>query len=225
MILDPDAGHHAARLPPEHSLVVSIISRAVLDLFSKVMLTSTPEEATMIKRDALRFLTASGGPWAARRRELCVEVGYCPDLVRSSVIAILNGRDLKTLDGTHDFNDIENARRLWNDQKHEAEAAQAARLAQAAIAKQRREAAQEKAAIVQTHAQKAALHDALGGGAIARVAATLFDGPLTIRQIGFALDGSISSMTIRKRLEQAESMGFVRRDGPEWILLLEKEAA
>jgi hypothetical protein len=225
VILDPNQGIHASRVPPEHRLIVSNINRAVLDLFSKVMLTSTPDEATVIKHDALRFLTATGGPWATRRRELCVEIGYCPDHVRSSIIAILNGRNLKTLDERYSFNDIENARKLWGDQKLASEAAQTARLARAATIAERREAAREKEAIAQTHAPKAALHDALGGGPVARVAATLFDRPLTIRQIGFALDGNLDTVTIRKWLLQAQDKGFVRRDGPEWTLSLPKSIA
>lgn len=227
MILDPDAGHHGSRIPPERRLIASVISRAVLDLFSKVMLTSNNDEAAVVKRDAMLFLTASGGPWAKRRRDLCVAVDMCPDKVRRNVIEVLEGRDVVLIDDRHAFNDIAAARAMWNDQARREQAAHEARVAQAEVARQRK--AHEAAMKAEREAHDternavARLHQLLGDGPVTRVCATLINGPLTIRQMGFALNGDLDSSVIRVRLLKAQKRGIVAKDGAEWRLLDLKE--
>lgn len=227
MILDPDSGHHAARVQPEHRLVAAIISRAVLDLFSKVQLTSKEDEGDVIKRDALLFLTATGGSWAARRRDLCVAVDMCPDKVRKRVIEVLEGRDVSLIDDRHAFSDLARARFLWQDESRREQDAHKARLAHAETVRLRRahEAAlqAERDAHAITHARLTRLHNVLGDGPITRVVATLLAGPLTIRQMGFALKGDFDSSVIRVRLQKAQERGIVEKDGAEWRLLDLKE--
>ncbi|MFT6605693.1 MAG: hypothetical protein ACJA2X_000869 [Halocynthiibacter sp.] len=229
MILDPTLGHHASRVPPEHRLIASVISRAVLDLFSKVSLVANDEEADTTKAESLQFLTATGGSWAQRRRELCLVVDVCPDKLRRRVIAILEGEDVALTDERHAFSDIERARALWYDQARRAADAQTARVAQAHVRSVRRRALAdieaEQAAQKDTNASKRdAIHDALGHGVIADVVVTLINGPLTIREIGFAIDGAADSETIRARLLRARDKGVVRKDGPEWHLDLNQYA-
>jgi hypothetical protein len=71
MILDPDAGHHGSRIPPEHRVITSVITRAMLDLFSKGMLTSHPDEAVVVRCDAMLFNSRNWALGATTSRAVC----------------------------------------------------------------------------------------------------------------------------------------------------------
>lgn len=72
---------------PEEALVFAILAQSVADLFGVLAANES-----LHRRDAMAFLTARNGPWALRRREECDCVGIDPDVLRSRVIAILEGK-------------------------------------------------------------------------------------------------------------------------------------
>jgi hypothetical protein len=72
---------------PEEALVFAILAQAVSDLFG-----GESANERLHRRDAMAFLTAKNGPWALRRREECDYVGIDPDVLRSRIIAILEGK-------------------------------------------------------------------------------------------------------------------------------------
>jgi len=115
MAIDPDHGIHHARTMPEELLIFSVLSRAILDLFGPVGLTSTKEEAQQAKRDSLSFLTNKSGAWAKRRNDLCDAIGFDGDDVRARVIQVLEGDStaLATYDGRRELTQVAQARKLW----------------------------------------------------------------------------------------------------------------
>ena len=128
---DPDFGQHNSRTPPEELLIFAVLSRAILDLFGPVTLTSNQAEGKKAKHDALRFLTDHSGAWAKRRTELCDAIGFDGDDVRARVIRVLEG-DTSALDvyeGRGSLNQVEVARDLWERAKAEQARANAQRIA------------------------------------------------------------------------------------------------
>jgi len=117
--VDPDHGIHHARTMPEELLIFSVLSRAILDLFGPVGLTSTNEEARQAKLDALSFLTRKSGAWAKRRSDLCDAIGFDGDNVRERVIRVLEGDStaLATYDGRRELTQVAQARELWEQEK------------------------------------------------------------------------------------------------------------
>lgn len=131
MLTDPDYGQHNSRTPPEELLIFAVLSRAILDLFGPVTLTSNQAEGKKARQDALRFLTDYSGAWAKRRTELCDAIGFDGDDVRSRVVRVLEG-DTKALDiyeGRGSLNHVEVARELWEREKAERARATAQRTA------------------------------------------------------------------------------------------------
>jgi len=119
MLTDPDFGQHNSRTPPEELLIFAVLSRAILDLFGPVTLTSNQAEGKKARHEALRFLTDQSGGWAKRRTELCDAIGFDGDDVRARVIRVLEG-DTKALDvyeGRGSLNHVEEARELWEREK------------------------------------------------------------------------------------------------------------
>jgi hypothetical protein len=104
---------------PEELLIFSVLSRAILDLFGPVGLTSTKEEAQQAKLDALSFLTKKSGAWAKRRNDLCDAIGFDGDNVRARVIQVLEGDStaLATYDGRRELTQVAQARELWEREK------------------------------------------------------------------------------------------------------------
>lgn len=119
MATDPDHGIHHSRTMPEELLVFSVLSRAILDLFGPVGLTSTKEEAEQAKRDALSFLTKKSGAWAKRRNDLCDAIGFDGDNIRARVIQVLEGDStaLATFDGRRELTQVAQARALWEQEQ------------------------------------------------------------------------------------------------------------
>ncbi len=117
--VDPDHGMHHSRTMPEELLIFSVLSRAILDLFGPVGLTSTKEEAQQAKRDALLFLTKATGAWAKRRNDLCDAIGFDGDNMRARVIQVLEGDStaLATYDGRRELTQVAQARALWELEK------------------------------------------------------------------------------------------------------------
>ncbi len=74
---------------PEQALVFAIIAQAVSDLLGG---TESNAHEGLVRRDAMAFLTARNGPWALRRQEECDYVGIDAAVLRSRVIAILEGK-------------------------------------------------------------------------------------------------------------------------------------
>ncbi len=117
--VDPDHGIHHSRTMPEELLIFSVLSRAILDLFGPVGLTSTKEEAQQAKSDALSFLTKKSGAWAKRRNDLCDAIGFDGDNVRARVIQVLEGDStaLATYDGRRELSQVAQARELWEKEQ------------------------------------------------------------------------------------------------------------
>lgn len=74
---------------PEQALVFAIIAQAVSDLLGG---TDSNAHEGLVRREAMAFLTARNGPWALRRQEECDYVGIDAAVLRSRVIAILEGK-------------------------------------------------------------------------------------------------------------------------------------
>jgi hypothetical protein len=100
---------------PEESLIHAVILRAVVDLFTLTVPGASEEARPRLRDEALHFLTARKGPWAARREELCVAVGLDPDHVRETVIDVLEGRRDLPQSGLNGraFSGLGIARKLW----------------------------------------------------------------------------------------------------------------
>ena len=201
---DPDHGVHNSRTPPEHALIIAILGRAVLDLFGACP-ASNSDEAENARHEALVFLTASSGGWANRRRELCDVVGIDGDDMRDRVVQILEGASisLAAFDARNTHTNVDKARQCWAHEKAAPTRQQAAREEQARKVKARTgaigTATPTKPQITRT-----------------TVLETLRDGPKTIREIGFALDGELETSSIRQHLEKAALQNLVDRDGPFW---------
>lgn len=98
-------------MEPETRLIHAIVQQAVLDLFA-ITPSGAAEKGTAERRDALAFLTATQGTWAQRRAELCALIDFDPDLVRTEIVAILDGAEPRIKVGRG----IDRARALWAEQ-------------------------------------------------------------------------------------------------------------
>ena len=185
---DPDYGIHNSRVPPEELLIFSILSRAILDLFGTVGLTSNVDEAKAAKHEALIFLTQETGGWEKRRRELCDAVGIDADDMRDRVIRVLEGDSLGLdhYDARHELGDVETARKQWEHEKGGADRAQHARL----IAKKRRKPKQARA--LNTINKYSEVRPIIMG---------LLDRPRSFKDLITATNGDVSDTTIRKVLQ------------------------
>lgn len=101
-------------LTPELRLVRAIIAQAVQDLFGSPFVASG-EDKTLIRRQALAFLTAPSGAHAKYRDELCELAGLDGSTLRKNTIEMLEGR--RSTDffegGKHNAETIAVARALW----------------------------------------------------------------------------------------------------------------
>ncbi|WP_159458620.1 hypothetical protein [Roseisalinus antarcticus] len=102
---------------PEQLLARAVLAQAVIDLFSVSIACSTPDEAVTARRDALAFLTDADSVWAESRRTQCLLADHDPDVIRSRVVAILNGGRLN--DDAHGYRlaGVEMARELWTKER------------------------------------------------------------------------------------------------------------
>lgn len=198
----------------EYLLICAILSRAVLDLFGPIVTVGTPDDQRNIRMEALRFLTDETGSWAARRSELCGLVDIDEAAMRKTVIRTLNGE--QTLHAYRDWiTNLDGARSLWAEHKADLAQAHSARVKAKATARARRD---ERAALMRELTAAAEKKYQLTTGAQDTLLDILRDGPRTIREIGFALDGELESTTIRKHLDILIEEGRVERDPPHYRL-------
>jgi len=186
--VDPDYGHHASRIHPEELLIISILSRAVIDLFGSVSLAPNLEEAQQAKQEALTFLTQKSGGWEKRRRELCDAVGIDSDEMRDRVVRVLEG-DLVALD-TYEtrgaLTDVENARALWEHEKGAAERAHQVRIRAKKLRPKRKLAPKRNTITKYSEVRPIILN--------------LLDQPRSFKDLITATKGDVSDSTIREVL-------------------------
>jgi len=212
-LTDPDYGLHQSRTPPEELLILSVLSRAILDLFGTVGLTANADEAASAKSDALAFLTQNTGGWAKRRKEICEAVGMDGDIVRNRVIRVLEGGSsaLDTYDGRGDLSCIDEARALW---EHEKGATERARIA--SIEARRRRATNpvrpKKPAVKRIYSAITSRAD------VEPIVYNLLTEPHTFRDLIFATDGDVSEWSIRSVLRRGVEDGKIRLEGRTYIL-------
>lgn len=128
----------------EVGLYRSVVARAILDLFGSLSIASQQDEARAARDEALNFLTADTGGWAQSRKTICGICDLEPSILRSQVIAILEGKDPPDDARESTFTKLNVARELWVQKKTEAVRAQAARERQAKIVAQRRSVFESK---------------------------------------------------------------------------------
>ncbi len=138
------AGNVKAVEVGEVGLYRSVVTRAIMDLFGSLSLTSQQDEARAARDDALSFLTAETGGWAQSRNTICETCDIEPSILRSRVVAILEGRDPPDEARQSVFTNLDAARDLWAKKKTETARAQAARERQAKIVAHRRAEPQKR---------------------------------------------------------------------------------
>lgn len=198
--VDPDHGIHPSRTMPEELLIFSVLSRAILDLFGPVGLTSTKEESQQVKSDALSFLTKSTGAWAKRRNELCDALGFDGDNVRDRVIGVLEGDStaLATYDGRRELTQVAQARELWEREKFRP--------------KRRKPMPEPKPESRPRHAitKYAEVH---------RHIIPLLTQPRTFKDLIMETNGDVSDMRIREVLRNAIAKGEVVNNDNTYLLV------
>lgn len=223
---------------PELRLVRAIIAQAVQDAFASTGSDSTHDTDAENRKAAIAFLTAPDGAHARHRNDLCELAGFDGTRLRKRVIAVLEGEDLANLfDDTRRNKDfLARARAIWAAQKTTAEAREAAhadwlarRKADAeklrADAEKRRKEAEEQAALkARTAARReAAIAGAARQDAKVKLASALLrkleDGPKTVRELFFAMDGTLGEEAIYGRLYRAQAAGLVEKVGKVWQLV------
>ena len=206
--VDPDHGIHQSRTPPEELLIFSVLSRAILDLFGPVGLTSTKGEARQAKSDALSFLTKSTGAWAKRRNDLCDAIGFDGDNVRSRVIQVLEGdrTALATYDGRHELTQVAQARELWEQEKSRSE---------------RRKSVPKPTPNLQPRPR----HVITKYAEVHRHIMPLLTQPRTFKDLIMETNGDVSDMRIRDVLRNAIAKGEVVNNDNTYLLVSVPETA
>lgn len=207
MATDPDHGIHHARTMPEELLIFSVLSRAILDLFGPVGLTSTKEEAQQVKLEALSFLTKKSGAWAKRRSDLCDAIGFDGDNVRDRVIRVLEGDStaLATYDGRRELTQVAQARELWEREKPQPMRRNTPKPAPKPQPRPRH--AVTKYADVRRHIMP------------------LLTQPRTFKDLIMATNGDVSDTTIRNVLRNAVAKGEVTNNDNTYLLVSVPETA
>lgn len=202
---DPDHGRHPFRTMPEELLIFSVLSRAILDLFGPVGLTSTKDEARQVKMDALSFLTKPTGAWAKRRNELCDAIGFDGDNVRERVIRVLEGDSnvLATYDGRRELTQVAQARALWANEK--------SRPSRKPMPKPKPETRPRNA--ITKYAD------------VRRHVMPLLTQPRTFKDLIIETNGDVSDTTIRDVLRNAIAKGEVVNDDNTYLLVSVPETA
>jgi len=206
--VDPDHGIHHARTMPEELLIFSVLSRAILDLFGPVGLTSTKEEAQQAKLDALSFLTKKSGAWAKRRNDLCDAIGFDGDNVRARVIQVLEGDStaLATYDGRRELTQVAQARDLWEHEK----------------SRPNRQKATPKPT---PKPQPQPRHAVTKYADVRRHIMPLLTQPRTFKDLIMATNGDVSDTTIRDVLRNAVAKGEVTNEDNTYLLVSVPEIA
>ncbi|MEP4198117.1 MAG: hypothetical protein ABJL99_21025 [Aliishimia sp.] len=195
MILDPDFGLHVSRTDGPQVLYRSVVARAVLDLFGKVIPASEKDEAQLARREALYFLTRENGAWAESRRRLCAACEIDLDALRMNILRILDGGEIVGADTRNSFGGIEIARRFWDEEQAAPEQAQAAREQQA------------------KHEPKAPRQRVKASySTIRSVVLPLLSQPRQFKDLIAATDGEFGDAIIRKVLANAINKGEIVRN-------------
>lgn len=205
---DPDHGIHQSRTMPEELLIFSVLSRAILDLFGLVGLTSTKEESQQVKSNALSFLTKSTGAWAKRRNELCDAIGFDGDNVRERVIRVLEGDStaLATYDGRRELTQVTQARELW---EHEKSRSKLRKL----VPKPKPKPEPRPRHMITKYAE------------VRRHIMPLLTQPRTFKDLIMETNGDVSDMTIRDVLRNAIAKGEVVNSDNTYLLVSVPETA
>ncbi|WP_170399051.1 hypothetical protein [Ruegeria arenilitoris] len=193
---------------PAHEMWRAVVSRAIFDLFSAIQMTSHPDEARVLRDEALRFLTATSGGWARSRYDICTMADINPHLLRSRVVAILEGADVPELDGRSSLSHIDEARAFWEALKGEDERAHAARAAITNNPKPKR-APKRQFPKMRYSERRAAIFDLLKE-----------KGEAKFKDILLALDGDISDHGIREVLNKAINKGEITRNSVDFTYAL-----
>ncbi len=214
---------------PETRLVHAILAQAIEDLFGSCIDLGRTNKDHM-REQALIFLTAESGEHAKHRNDLCSLAGFDGEVLRSRIIAILEGR--RSADfflegkGRRDLKGTAEARAMWAEKQASSTQAQADWLArrQRDAEKRRAEASRRdfvtqqtalatpelEARIVQAIAQDPKVKQA------AALVRALVDGPKTVRELGII--SAIDVDAIRWRMVKAEQAGLVQKAGTTWML-------
>lgn len=223
---------------PELRLVRAIIAQAVQDAFASTGSDSTHDTDAENRKAAIAFLTAPNGAHARHRNDLCELAGFDGTRLRKRVIAVLEGEDLANLfDDTRRNKDfLARARAIWAAQKTTAEAIAAReaahadwlarrradaekRRAEAAAAERNAAAERAKAAAEEERRLAKAIEQDAKLKQSAAILRQLREGPKTLRQLYFDMDGTMDKEAIRWRLEKAREAGLAELNGTEWSLV------
>lgn len=121
--LDPDLCNPTPD-SPETRLSAAVIFQALEDLLFPR--TNEPHAVDKNRGEALAFFTATSGPWAKSRRDVCDAAGFAPEAIRAKIIAILDGADFSIPNGMQgqgkrnpkiSAQNLDSARALWRAQK------------------------------------------------------------------------------------------------------------
>jgi hypothetical protein len=206
MATDPDHGIHHSRTMPEELLIFSVLSRAILDLFGPVGLTSTKEEAQQAKSDALSFLTKKSGAWAKRRNDLCDAIGFDGDNVRARVIQVLEGDStaLATYDGRRELTQVAQARTLWEQEQSRSK---------------------RRKSTPKPTPQPRPRHAITRYADVRRHIMPLLTKPRTFKDLIMETNGDVSDTTIRDVLRNAVAKGEVANNDNTYLLVSVPETA
>lgn len=221
---------------PEVRLVQAILAQAIEDLFGSCIDLGRTNKDHM-REQALTFLIAEGGQHAKHRNDLCELAGFDGDILRSRIIATLEGRLSADFilegKGRRDLKGIAEARAMWASRQASAAQAEAAWLARttATAAKRKAEAdhrdhvaRQTAAAVAELEARlaKAIAADPKVQQATALIRA-LADGPMTSKQLCNV--ARLDYEPTMSRLNRAQAVGLVQKVGRTWMLAAPREVA
>lgn len=214
---------------PEARLVHAILAQAVQDLLGPCLDEGRTNKEAM-RKQALDFLVAPDGPHAKHRNDLCALAGFDGDVLRSRIIAVLEGRMSADFilegKGRRDLKGVEEARAMWASRQERAARAEAAWLARTtATAEKRKAEADQRDHVARQTAAAAAELEARLASAIAAdpkvqqaaaLVRALANGPLTVRELGIV--SAMDTEAIRWRMTRVEEAGLVTKDGKTWML-------
>ncbi|MBE0554830.1 MAG: hypothetical protein IH625_14165 [Rhodobacteraceae bacterium] len=219
----------------ELRLVRAILAQAIEDLFGSCIDLGRTNKDHM-REQALTFLTADGGQHAKHRNDLCELAGFDGDVLRSRIIATLEGQLSADFilegKGRRDLKGIAEARAMWASKQASAAQAEATWLARrTADAEKRKAEADHRDHVARQTAAASAELEARLAKAIAQdpkvqqataLVRALANGPLTVRELGIV--SAMDTEAIRWRMTRVEEAGLVQKVGRTWMLAAPKTA-
>lgn len=220
---------HTAPASPEMRLVQAILAQAIEDLFGSCIDLGQTNKVLM-REQSMTFLTAESGQHAKHRNDLCELAGFDGDVLRSRIIATLEGRlpvdFLLEGKGRRDLKSIEDARAMWASKQASAAQAEATWLARrTADAEKRKAEADHRDHVARQTAAASAELEARLASAIAQdpkvqqataLVRALADGPMTSKQLCNAIGMDYEPTMCR--LNRAAAVGLVQKVGRTWML-------